>query len=202
MERGEISTREKIILAAVARIEKEGIDSVTIRSIALEAGVNIASINYYFGSKEKLLEETLGQTAKEAFADPIEMLEDINKDVRISLQAVFSHFLKGSHTYPGLSRAHVYGPLLRGDYSGVFVKEYLKFLDHLYKKIKPFFPGTDPKSLKSAIVQALSVIIFLGLLPGLNKDFLKTNIKDKQIQEDFIRELIERLFPAPEAPPD
>lgn len=47
-------TKEKILDATLHLIKSEGIDSVTIRKIASEAGTNVALINYYFGSKENL----------------------------------------------------------------------------------------------------------------------------------------------------
>lgn len=40
-------------------IKSEGIEGVTIRKIAGLAGANIALVNYYFGSKEKLISETI-----------------------------------------------------------------------------------------------------------------------------------------------
>ena len=45
-----------ILQAAEKLFAEEGFDGASIRSIAREAGVNIAMISYYFGSKEKLLE--------------------------------------------------------------------------------------------------------------------------------------------------
>ncbi|MFC5649338.1 TetR/AcrR family transcriptional regulator [Paenibacillus solisilvae] len=53
------STKEKILNATLELIKAEGIEGVTIRKIAGLAGANIALINYYFGSKEKLISETL-----------------------------------------------------------------------------------------------------------------------------------------------
>lgn len=45
--------------ATLHLIKSEGIDSVTIRKIASEAGTNVALINYHFGSKEKLIHEAM-----------------------------------------------------------------------------------------------------------------------------------------------
>ena len=49
------ATRGLIIEAVIDCIEKYGIDKVTTRRIAEQAGTNIASINYYFRSKDVLL---------------------------------------------------------------------------------------------------------------------------------------------------
>jgi AcrR family transcriptional regulator len=49
--------RTSILDAAEDLFSREGPSAVTLRSIAAAADVNIAAVNYYFGSKEKLFEE-------------------------------------------------------------------------------------------------------------------------------------------------
>jgi AcrR family transcriptional regulator len=46
----------EILQVAEKLFAEEGFDGASIRTIAKDAGVNIAMISYYFGSKEKLLE--------------------------------------------------------------------------------------------------------------------------------------------------
>ena len=53
------STKEKILHATIDAIVKNGIQNVTTRVIAQEAGVNNAALHYYFGTKEQLLEAFL-----------------------------------------------------------------------------------------------------------------------------------------------
>lgn len=55
--------REQIIAAAIDFFALKGFDGSSIREIAHAAGVNIAMINYYFGSKEKLFEQIILQKA-------------------------------------------------------------------------------------------------------------------------------------------
>lgn len=49
------SKREVILDAAEQLFAESGFDKTTTRAIATKAGVNIAMLSYYFGSKEKLL---------------------------------------------------------------------------------------------------------------------------------------------------
>ena len=46
----------QIIETAEALFADRGYDGISVRDIADEAGVNVAMISYYFGSKEKLME--------------------------------------------------------------------------------------------------------------------------------------------------
>ncbi len=50
---------QELINAAIRAIHKRGFASVTMAEIAAEADAAAASINYYFGSKEKLMEATM-----------------------------------------------------------------------------------------------------------------------------------------------
>ena len=67
--RGETGTREDILGVARRRFLAEGYDRVTLRSIALEAGVDVALISYHFGSKRGLFGASL-----ELPANPPEIL--------------------------------------------------------------------------------------------------------------------------------
>jgi len=50
---------QELIKAAIRAIHKRGFASVTMAEIAAEADASAASINYYFGSKEKLMGATM-----------------------------------------------------------------------------------------------------------------------------------------------
>ncbi len=50
---------EELIAATIVAVHKRGYSVVTMAEIAREAGASAASINYYFGSKEGLMEATM-----------------------------------------------------------------------------------------------------------------------------------------------
>lgn len=54
--RDEANQRERLLDAAVACFAADGIAATSQRSIALKASVTPALVNYYFGSKERLLD--------------------------------------------------------------------------------------------------------------------------------------------------
>ena len=51
--------RERILAAATELAGREGLEALTTRRVAQEAGVNVGLLHYYFESKEALVEETL-----------------------------------------------------------------------------------------------------------------------------------------------
>ncbi|MHA1647427.1 MAG: TetR/AcrR family transcriptional regulator [Promethearchaeota archaeon] len=52
-----ISKKDKILNAALKIIAEKRNMNFTIREVVLDADVNVASINYYFGTKKKLIQE-------------------------------------------------------------------------------------------------------------------------------------------------
>ncbi|MCE8509903.1 transcriptional regulator BetI [Ruegeria pomeroyi] len=50
---------DELVAAAIRSLHHRGFGSVTMAEIAGEAGASAASINYYFGSKDRLMEETM-----------------------------------------------------------------------------------------------------------------------------------------------
>jgi len=83
----EVSTEEKIKEAARNIFTKKGFLATTIRDIATEADINIASINYYFRSKEKLFEFIMDETIGRLFnkIEPVLNNEDMAIDEKIEL---------------------------------------------------------------------------------------------------------------------
>jgi AcrR family transcriptional regulator len=72
--------REHILTSAEKLFAEKGFDGTSVRDIAQLAGVNLAMISYYFGSKEKLLEALIEFRAMYAYG----ILEELNKNESLS----------------------------------------------------------------------------------------------------------------------
>ena len=59
MKTDELSTEDKILLAASKVFTEKGFSGTRTRDIAEEAGINLALLNYYFRTKEKLFEQVM-----------------------------------------------------------------------------------------------------------------------------------------------
>lgn len=57
METRTVDTRERILDAGERLFMTHGYDGTSMRQITGEAGVNLAAVNYHFGSKESLMQE-------------------------------------------------------------------------------------------------------------------------------------------------
>src|SRR5690349_21894446 len=72
--------REHILHVAEQLFAEQGFDGTSIRDIAQQAGVNLAMINYYFGSKENLMASLLEYRSKYTLG----LLEELNKNEKMS----------------------------------------------------------------------------------------------------------------------
>ena len=72
--------RVHILDSAEQLFAEKGFDGTSVRDIAGHAGVNLAMISYYFGSKEKLLVALIAHRSSYTHG----ILEELNKDERLS----------------------------------------------------------------------------------------------------------------------
>lgn len=78
----ELSTEQKIIKAAKEIFTQKGFTATKTRDIAEAAGINLALLNYYFGSKENLFKLVV----TEKFQDLFGLLSPTLSDENISLE--------------------------------------------------------------------------------------------------------------------
>lgn len=186
--------RQKILEATIICLERDGLANVTTRSIARQAGVNVAAINYYFGSKDNLIELSLEQTIQEAFVNNVEEFwgdppTDEYKSLKEFLVFTFSSLFR----FPNLSRVHLHGPLLNNDYSGIFPGRFTTFLKELLEKNRDIL-APDEEAARFSLIQMFSAFFLPGLLPGLFQDFLQEDLGAAQVQERFIDFLLSRYL--------
>jgi AcrR family transcriptional regulator len=82
-----LSTEEKIKAAARKVFMEKGFGASRTRDIADEAGINLALLNYYFRSKEKLFHEIMIERVQQLFGSvaPILMDESTSLEKKIEL---------------------------------------------------------------------------------------------------------------------
>jgi len=98
-----LTTKEIILRSAIEVLNREGIEALTTRRVAKEAGVNLGLLHYYFESKEALVREALlhfisGQT--EDFLNLPQ--EDGKSDPLDELIAIFSMIQERAFGKPGI----------------------------------------------------------------------------------------------------
>ncbi len=194
MSQKELSGRERIYFATIRIIGKEGIQALTTRRIAQEAEVNIAAINYYFGSKDKLVEEVLSGTLDEMASFPSDLLDVESLEVPARLQAFFQGLMGSMIKYPGLAKAHLYAPMVNNDFSTPFVKRFQEFLEDIHSKLQEKDVSAKESELRLAIVQMISAVILPSILSEMFEPFAGVDFRDPEVLKKYVSGLLDHFI--------
>ncbi|MGO4786476.1 TetR/AcrR family transcriptional regulator [Paenibacillus sp. 2KB_20] len=185
-------TKEKILQTTLDVIKREGFDSVTIRKIASRSDANIALVNYYFGSKDKLINEAI-KGLLIGFRDTFDVLDHVSVPPKERLKLFLTRYVQVIQQYPEL----VLHTIAAGSAMFASQHEYGEFLQatgfHKLQKVFTEITGEErPESLMMMVTQIFGAIF----LPALMKPLLESGagVKPAPIdrQIDF---LFERYFP-------
>lgn len=102
-----VRVRDRMIQETAKIIREEGFRYATVRTIAERAGVNIASIRYYFGSKDELISEAI-EYLMNRFEDLAHYLDLPNMSVEDRLYQFMSHYFRLANIHPALYRSISY----------------------------------------------------------------------------------------------
>ncbi len=183
----------KIIEAAIECIEEFGLKGATNRRIAEKAGVNLAAINYYFRSKENLIERVMETTLNNAFDwEDVQALPGSTAKERCI--AVFEDLIEGGCNYPGITRAHFYDLITDGNYDSQIMKRYTVFMSNLCEDLYQRGTKITQEQLKLACAQISTACFMAVLAPKLNQESLGINICDPETRHQFVSTLVEKLL--------
>lgn len=88
-----LSTEEKIKEAARTVFTQKGYAATKTRDIAEEAGINLALLNYYFRSKEKLFELVMLESVKDFFSSLTVIFNDENTEVDKKIELIIDRYI-------------------------------------------------------------------------------------------------------------
>lgn len=90
------NTREKILDAAEELFSEGGFSATSIRAITTRAGVNLAALNYHFGTKDGVIDAVLSRRIEPLNKERIRLLEQFEResgDTHPALEKILAAFL-------------------------------------------------------------------------------------------------------------
>ena len=90
----QFSTKDRILGAAEELFAQHGFMGTSLRQVTSRADVNIAAVNYHFGSKENLINEVFRRRMDEMSRQRLGQLEQASKDRPGELEAVLAAFVE------------------------------------------------------------------------------------------------------------
>jgi AcrR family transcriptional regulator len=104
---GAETTRERIMDAADRLFGSHGFSGTSLRALTREAGVNLAAVNYHFGTKHELLRATLSRhlgAINAARLERLEALERRHPDGAIELRELVAALIRPAFEFSHASR--------------------------------------------------------------------------------------------------
>jgi AcrR family transcriptional regulator len=187
----EPTTKERILSATTDLLHQKAMSDISIREIAAIAAVNIASINYYFSSKERLFSEALESITIHGHDEWVRAnidLENCRKDDLLKY-VMFLHQSTVEHnTY---ARTRVLN-LLASDELNV---TNLKFFDTLYAIVKRLNARAPDRQLKIKVGLIFGSLSTLACSTREINAFLDTTMEDKAKLTQYVKSILKTLFP-------
>lgn len=187
MNEKEPTTQETILLATIDCINEYGIEHLTTRMIAEKAGANIASINYYFRTKEVLVNQALEITIKHMLEDVNETIQDPDMDFREVLRGVVYYLISGAAANMGITQAHLYRLVIEKDYQSVSATSFMAVFEGLLSRANEAFPDHEPAYLRKILASIFSAIMFMMQTPF----FFQLEEESQLNEESFHEEMTE-----------
>ena len=149
------STKERILSAAEELFARHGFQGASLRQVTAAANVNLAAVNYHFGSKDNLINEVFRRRLDELTERRLGALKEAKNQPKPSLERILEAFVE-----PALSLAS--DKLGGASFMRVLARAYAEHDVSLRKFLSDNY-GYVLKSFASAIQE---------LMPELDKEAL------------------------------
>lgn len=163
-------TRERIIRAAEVLFARDGYAATSMRQITDIAGVNIAAVNYHFGSKENLLTEILDRVVGPINAERLDLLDGAEAGGSPDLIEVLTAFLlpdlhvleRLSARDPELPRfvARMYTEA-SGLMERVMGRQFAETQRRFYAAFRAALPQLDPEEIAWRLGCVVGIIVYM-----------------------------------------
>jgi AcrR family transcriptional regulator len=154
--------RERLLDAAVACFAADGIAATSLRSIALKAGVTPALVNYYFGSKERLLEAFIAERVLPVIGVLRANLAAAAGDARSLLAAFVTGIHEAVARYPWWPQLWVREVISdKGELRGLLLKQVAPQITHLLERT--LAGSRERGEMSSDLDPRLLVVSVMGL---------------------------------------
>lgn len=187
------ATRENIINATLKIIGEEGFQKVTIRKIAALAGVNIAAVNYHFGSKDMVINEALRYLTGK-LKDAFKYLTENEVEPEIRLQNFVRNYGDAALEHPEVFRNYINHSMRNNEISSDYT-EFLKRegFDELKNTLREIRKVDDDALLFMKSFQLISGIAFPALLGKEMTKLSGINYYDKDTRYKYLDLLLKTI---------
>ncbi|MDK8191127.1 TetR/AcrR family transcriptional regulator [Paenibacillus sp. UMB7766-LJ446] len=181
-------TKEKIMQATLEFTKQNGFESITIRKIAEASSTNVSLVNYYFGSKENLINESIKMILN-SFQHTFAILDEFSIPARERLKQFLVNYLQVIREYPELlSRI-----ILMGSADLASQQEYGSFLNvmgfpKVQNTLKELTGEQQPERLTTMMTQIFGALFLPALMSPILEKGASVKIAPLDEQIDLLFE--------------
>lgn len=202
------SSKDKILNAAERLFARAGVDAVSMRQILTEAGVNVASIRYHFGSKDDLLLALAARQFPRVVERQLELLRDCAEGPGRPplIEQIVEAFVRPALEWRGAADS-TYGQRMIAalSFQGGELQKRI-YLEHFHaadaefiERLRAALPEASPEAVYWRYASLISAVIYT--LAGIGRiQYLSRGLYDPTDVERSIRETVRFYSGAFEAP--
>lgn len=170
---------------------------ITIKDIAEACFMNIAAVNYHFGSKEKLLLTVMDEVVEELKADIIKLINENKMDIEPFLEKIVAYVYNFAIENIGVLNYLFLTNELQSESANGLVKTFFTenaFTKMVYKNLSITLKTDNPKELAARymiVFSSFSIPLFIQISEMNKKDHspLET-FKDPEFRKFYIKQLV------------
>lgn len=180
----QVPPEQRILIATLDCIAESGLAGTTARLIAAKAGVNAAAVNYYYRSKERLIEAALRYAWRHVSQDIARIMAGTKGKAQGRITAA-QYLIEGAVRYPNIIRAIVLDyPSLRA--------EAVSFFRSL---LAPLCAGGEKGGVAGLGTSLLlAFTLFLGIAPEAVGELVGVDLAEPAARERLAESVAPRFF--------
>ncbi|MHA1672509.1 MAG: TetR/AcrR family transcriptional regulator [Promethearchaeota archaeon] len=188
-----LSKKDQIINAALKIITKKGNMNFTIREVIMDAEVNIASVNYYFGTKKKLIQE-IEKKFLQSFIDFQILLKNTKIPPKQRLfewsSALIEHLINNPGIVLILSNKLILTEQFDEDFE-ILNQENNHWLSEIVKEITGI---KEEEQIQLRVVRFNAALYFPMLFVTNSEKMFGFSIQDDGIRKKYVQSIIDSIL--------
>ncbi|MDD4775365.1 MAG: TetR/AcrR family transcriptional regulator [Syntrophomonas sp.] len=189
-----LSTKQKILQAAMDIIAVEGLEKTTVRKIAARAGVNIAAVNYHFGGKDAVINQSFAAVTNQLREVFRFLRADDGQDVA-NLGRFIDEYADIMFKYPDLLKnamdLMIRHRVVEVDYLAFLQTEGIEVIQEVVGRIRP---DLDLVQVQLKALQLISSLSYPFLLGDFIQEILGFNLHDPATRHQYTKLVLQSMF--------
>ena len=194
----QVSTMERILDVAEVLFAERGFAETSLRTITSTAGVNLASVNYHFGSKKALIQSVFARYLTPFFDDLQSFLNTANTEsvtLEDLLRQLLSSMVKGCRNNPqSLERLAKLLGLAYSQFQGhlklFLIEEYGEQLKAYHELFKDVSPPMEPLDFYLKLYFMMGALVFTlsnhDAIESIMQADFQTDVNTDAILDQFV----------------